>query len=86
MAPDISAGLYYGQTHHSTHTKPRIFKMPVLYDRLLLIQASIDYNKVLIYANKEYFDDKMKKLWGVFDKIYSIGIEFPPSKIMLKMM
>ena len=38
-------------------------------ERLLLIQASVYSNKASIDSNKEYFDDKMKKLREIFDKI-----------------
>ena len=47
----------------------RTFKMSSLYDRLLLMQASIDTKKSSIDTNKKVFDDKMKKLREIFDKI-----------------
>ena len=38
-------------------------------DWILLIQVSIDANKASIDYKKEDLDDKMKKLWEIFDKI-----------------
>ena len=52
LYPDMSAGLNFGQAHHSTHTEPIIFKMSGFYDHLLLLQASIDANKASIDDNK----------------------------------
>ena len=75
-------------TNISQHTHKN-FEFSIHQVWILLLEASID-------NNREYYDDKMKKLMEILHlyltstlklyTIYSISTEFLPQKMMLKMM